>query len=152
MAKITIQDFLHRLNAKDPDVFKDFVENLAIALYHPEPPEWGHTYECGHELSVELDSDNEIPSGADVLGQIHNFFFEQALLGTPGPRMPTYTVVGIYADNNQRYCDDFTAWSPTNAEAQARAQAEADGNELIIAGVFLNGKPCIPDGEGRSDV
>ena len=144
--KITIQDFLHRLNDQDPDVFKDFVENLAIALYHPEPPEWGHTYEDGPELGIELDSDNEFPSGADILGHIHDFFLEQGLLRPETP--PTYTVVGIYADNNQRYCDDFTAWSPTNAEAQARARAEADGNELIVAGVFLNGKLCIPDGEG----
>lgn len=45
----------------------------------------------------------------------------------------TYTVIGVYADNQQRYADTFEASSPEAAEEQAEASTET---ELIIAGVI----------------
>lgn len=48
----------------------------------------------------------------------------------------TYTVIGIYADNHQRYADSFKAVDAEDAEQQATALAQKEeGCELLIAGV-----------------
>lgn len=48
----------------------------------------------------------------------------------------TYTVIGIYADNNQRYADSFKAVDAEDAENQAVALAKKEeGCELLVAGV-----------------
>jgi hypothetical protein len=53
---------------------------------------------------------------------------------SPGtPQHTNYLVVGIYADNNQRYGEEFHAISRQDAEAQAHAATEA---ELLIAAVI----------------
>jgi len=49
----------------------------------------------------------------------------------------TYTVIGIYADNNQRWAETFQADDVAHAEEQALDSARSSGGELIIAGVCL---------------
>ena len=44
-----------------------------------------------------------------------------------------FTIVGIYADNEQPYTSAFYVESLAEAEAQAREEA---GDELVIAAVF----------------
>ena len=47
--------------------------------------------------------------------------------------MTRYLVVGIYADNNQRWAESFMAADAEHAEKQAH---DATGHELIIAAVI----------------
>lgn len=48
-----------------------------------------------------------------------------------------YTVVGVYTDNNQRYCDTFEALSADEAESLAQsASVERGDGEILVAGVF----------------
>lgn len=52
--------------------------------------------------------------------------------------MKTYTVIGIYADNMQRYAESFKAKTAEEAEDKAQRQArKAEGTELLIAGTIL---------------
>ena len=51
--------------------------------------------------------------------------------------MKTYTVIGIYADNHQRWAESFQAEDVEHAEEQAQDSARAQDCELIIAGVCL---------------
>ena len=47
--------------------------------------------------------------------------------------MAIYTVVGIYTDTFQRFCDEVKAESPEDAE---RYFTDLQGSELLVAGVF----------------
>ena len=51
--------------------------------------------------------------------------------------MKTYTVIGIYADNHQRWMQAFQADNPEDAEEQAQDCAKAQDCELLIAGTVL---------------
>ena len=51
--------------------------------------------------------------------------------------MKTYTVVGLYEDNLQRYADTFKARDPDQAEQLAVLQAQKDeGTNLLVAAVL----------------
>lgn len=47
-----------------------------------------------------------------------------------------YLVVGIYADNHQRYAQQFQAASPEGAEKKAQRHVSKTGETLIIAAVI----------------
>lgn len=52
--------------------------------------------------------------------------------------MKTYTVIGIYEDNGQRYADSFKAKTAEEAEAKALRDAKKRGDgTLLIAGTVL---------------
>lgn len=51
--------------------------------------------------------------------------------------MKTYTVIGIYADNHQRWAESYQADNPEHAEEQALDSAKSQDCELIIAGTVL---------------
>jgi hypothetical protein len=61
--------------------------------------------------------------------------------------MTTYTVIGVYADNDQRFATTVDASSPQEAERHARNEA---GSKLLIAGV-LEGTPRLVDVEYAND-
>ena len=50
------------------------------------------------------------------------------------PKLKQYTVIGVYADNHQRWAESFMAEDVAHAEEQAQDSA---GGDLIIAGVVL---------------
>lgn len=50
--------------------------------------------------------------------------------------MPTFLVIGIYADNHQPFAQDFTANNAEGASTQAQDFVAAEGNEIWIAGVY----------------
>lgn len=56
------------------------------------------------------------------------------------PPMHAYLVIGIYADNHQRYADTFDASTPDEAEEMAQDAAKAAHTSLIIAGVLRDGQ------------
>lgn len=56
------------------------------------------------------------------------------------PETQEYLVVGVYADDKQRYATSVVARSPEDAETQVRSEIEAEGNELIVAAVLLKGR------------
>ena len=58
--------------------------------------------------------------------------------------MPTFTVIGIYAETKQRYAQDFEAISAEEAERLAVAECEQNGAELIVAGVVA-GRAALVD-------
>jgi len=47
-----------------------------------------------------------------------------------------YLVVGVYADNHQRWAESYQAEDPEHAEEQAHNSVNGDGGGLIIAGVI----------------
>jgi len=47
-------------------------------------------------------------------------------------KLKTYTVIGVYAEDDQRFAEAFEAVDPDGAEQQAHDYAEA---EIVIAGV-----------------
>lgn len=49
--------------------------------------------------------------------------------------MPNYMVVGIYADNGQRFASSYEAADAD--EAERLAHDEAEGGDLEVAAVFL---------------
>ena len=50
-------------------------------------------------------------------------------------KLKKFTVIGIYADNNQRWAQCFDAEDTDHAEEQAQDSAASEDHELIIAGV-----------------
>jgi hypothetical protein len=52
--------------------------------------------------------------------------------GAAESKLSTYTVIGIYAEDDQRFAQSFEATSSDDAEQQATDWAEA---EIVIAGV-----------------
>ncbi len=51
-------------------------------------------------------------------------------------RRQVYKVVGVYADNNQRYATFISAATPAQAEKLVVKAIERDGQELIVAAVI----------------
>lgn len=57
--------------------------------------------------------------------------------------MSEYLVIGLYADNDQRYATTVNADTPEDAERIAQdqvVQLHPEGLELIVAAVLLNGE------------
>lgn len=54
--------------------------------------------------------------------------------------MTEYLVIGLYADNHQRFADTYRARTAEGAERQALAAAHERGEgDLIVAGVLHRG-------------
>lgn len=58
----------------------------------------------------------------------------------PSGERAFYTVVGLYEGDGGRFCDDFEATSPDDAESQAHAFAAQRSTEMDIAAVFKDGR------------
>lgn len=137
MSTVMISDLTARIQQLEPRILQDFVLQLIIFLYSSGCQEFGAPYD---PVNGSIETTAEFTSGSDVCDNISQAFEEMGLLGPSKAPIRLYQVVGIYADNNQRYCDEFWAVSPQAAEAAAKAKAAEDGNDLIIAGVFLDGR------------
>lgn len=49
--------------------------------------------------------------------------------------MKTYTVIGVYTPDYDRFAESFEAASAYEAESQALAKAREEGSHLVVAGV-----------------
>jgi hypothetical protein len=132
-----ISDIVQRLENLPPNVLHEFLKDLVLFMYRGGCAEFGADYD---PVNGSIESTSEFPSGSDVCDAIAQNIEEMGILAPSKLPSRLYQVVAIYADNNQRYCDEFWATSPQDAEAAAKAKAAGFGNELIIAGVFLDGK------------
>jgi hypothetical protein len=61
-------------------------------------------------------------------------------------KMSTYTVIGVYAEDHQRFAESFRAETPEGAEGLAEIWAEnqTGSPEIIIAGV-VSGAATLVD-------
>ena len=60
----------------------------------------------------------------------------------------TYTCVGMYEDNGQRWCESYEAESPEEAELTAlRKAVERGEGDLLICGTFLGDMACVDENE-----
>ena len=140
MSTVMISDIIQRIENLPPSVLHEFFKDLILFMYRGGCSEFGGTYD---PVNGSIESTSEFPSGSDVCDAIAQNIEEMGILAPSKLPSRLYQVVAIYADNNQRYCDEFWATSPQDAEAAAKAKAAEDGNELIIAGVFLVGKLVV---------
>ncbi len=137
MSTVMISDIVQRIENLPPSVLHKFLKMLVLYMYRSGCFEFGGPYD---PVNGSIESTSEFPSGSDVCDAIAQNIEEMGILAPSQLPIRLYQVVAIYADNNQRYCDEFWAPSPQAAEAAAKAKAAIDDNELIIAGVFLDGK------------
>ncbi len=137
MSTVMISDVTERIESLAPGVLTAFVKDLIVFLYSSGCQEFRAPYD---PVNGSIETTSEFTSGSDVCDAISQAFEEMGLLSPSGAPTRLYQVVAIYADNNQRYCDEFWATSPQAAEAAAKAKAAEDGNELIIAAVLLSGR------------
>jgi hypothetical protein len=132
-----ISDIVERIENLPPSVLHEFFKDLVLFMYRSGCSEFGGTYD---PVNGSIESTSEFPSGSDVCDAIAQNIEEMGILTPSKPPRRLYQVVAIYVDNNQRYCGEFWATSPQEAEAAAQVKAAIDDTELIIAGVFLDGK------------
>jgi hypothetical protein len=137
---ITVAHLRRNLAAMSPEKLREFVEFLVIYMYSD-----GHLDFGADAVDADLlYLDGEFPSGSDVCEAVSSFVDFEKILSTRAKKAKqVYTVVGIYADNNQQYADDFKARSLAEAVELAQAKVACAGNELIVAGVFLGGKLVV---------
>lgn len=136
MSTVMISDLTERIENLAPGVLTEFVKDLILFLYGGGCREFGAPYD---PVNGSIETTAEF-AGSDVCDNLSQAFEEMGLLRPSGAPTRLYQVVAIYADNNQRYCDEFWATSPQAAEATAKAKVAEAGNEIIIAGVFLGGR------------
>ncbi len=137
MSTVMISDLTDRIGQLEPRVLQDFVLQLIVFLHSSGCREFDAPYD---PVNGSIETAAEFAHGSDVCDALSQAFNKMGLLAPSKVPMKLYQVVAIYTDNNQRYCDEFWATSPQAAEAAAKAKAAKDGNDLIIAGVFLDGR------------
>jgi hypothetical protein len=132
-----ISDLTERIQQLEPRILQDFALHLIIFLYSSGCRELWAPYD---PVNGSIETTADFAPGSDVCDTLSQAFDELGLLEPSKVPTRLYQVVAIYADNNQRYWDEFWAASPQAAEAAAKAKAAEDGNELIVAAVLLNGE------------
>jgi heme-degrading monooxygenase HmoA len=137
MPQIPYKTFLDNLNNTDSDYLRYFVRVMAMARYAPSAQDFGRSFETTGVLDFSNPmSDAEVKA---LIEEIDVFFAIHDLL-KPVADTREYAVVGFYPDTGQRYAEFFNASSAADAEKQAQTLAAADGAELVVAAVLLNGK------------